>query len=130
MPTAEKSETPAVENGALNKTQKLAALLVILGTESAAAVLKQFQPREVEAISREMVRFNLISQEMQEQILEEFSEVAISASTCISAGIDYTRLALEKAMGTFKASDLIGRLTPNRAPAGAMQSIADMNPSR
>jgi flagellar motor switch protein FliG len=125
---SETSETPAGENGALTKTQKLAALLVILGTESAAAILKQFQPREVEAISREMVRFNLISREMQEQILEEFSEVAVSASTCISAGIDYTRLALEKALGTFKASDMIGRLSPNRAPGGAMQSIADMDP--
>ena len=125
--TAEKPEAPA-ENGALNKTQKLAALLVILGTESAAAILKQFQPKEVEAISREMVRFNLISRDLQGQILEEFSEVAVSASTCISAGIDYTRLALEKALGTFKASDMIGRLIPNRAPGGAMQSIAEMDP--
>src|ERR1039457_1030282 len=122
--TAEKSEE-AAENGALTKTQKLAALLVILGTESAGAILKQFQPREVEAISREMVRFNLISRELQEEILEEFSEVAVSASTCISAGIDYTRVALERALGTFKASDMIGRLLPNRAPGGAMQSIAE-----
>src|SRR5882672_5832790 len=101
--TAEQPEAPAAENGALNKTQKLAALLVILGTESAGTILKQFQPREVEAISREMIRFTLISRELQEQILEEFSEVAVSASTCISAGLDYTRTVLEKALGTFKA---------------------------
>jgi flagellar motor switch protein FliG len=75
-----------------------------------------------------MVKLNLISRELQEEILQEFSEVAVSASTCISAGVDYTRLALEKAMGTFKASDMIGRLLPNRAPAGAMQSVAEMDP--
>ena len=60
----------AAENGALSKTQKLAALLVMLGQDSAAAILKQFPPREVEAISREMIRFNLISRELQEEILE------------------------------------------------------------
>ncbi len=126
--TTETPEAPAAENGALSKTQQLAALLVMLGTESAGAILKQFQPKEVEAISREMVRFNLISREMQAQILEEFSEVAVAASTCVAAGVDYTRGALEKAMGTFKAGDLMGRLLPNRAPGGAMQSISEMDP--
>jgi len=120
-------ETPALENNALNKTQKLAALLVMLGPEGAAAMLKQFQPREVEAISREMVHFNLISREQQDQILQEFSEVAVSASTCVTAGIEFTRATLEKALGSFKASDLLGRMLPARAPSGAMQAVADMD---
>ena len=47
----------------------LAALLVMLGSESAAVILRQFQPREIEAISREMARFTLITREQQEQIL-------------------------------------------------------------
>src|ERR1041385_7963783 len=121
-------EAPAAENAALSKTQKLAALLVMLGPDSAAAVLKSYQPREVEAISREMIRFNLISYEQQQEILEEFSDVAVAASTSISAGGDVTRTTLEKAIGSFKASDVMGRVTPNRAPAGVMQTIADMDP--
>jgi len=44
MPAATQSmEAPASENGALNKTQKLAALLVMLGHDSAAAILKHFR---------------------------------------------------------------------------------------
>jgi flagellar motor switch protein FliG len=112
----------------LNKTQKLAALLVMLGPESAAVVLKQFQPREIEAISREMARFNLITQEQQEDILLEFSEVALAASTAITAGPEVTRHTLEKAVGTFKASDILGRVIPTHAPLGTMQTIADMDP--
>lgn len=125
---AEPTEASAAESVALNKTQKLAVLLVMLGPESAALVLKQFPPREVEAISREMINFNLISRQLQDEVLAEFSEVAISASTCIAAGIDVTRNTLERALGTFKASDVMGRVIPNRAPAGAMQTIADMDP--
>lgn len=124
-------EAPAestLENAALNKTQKLAALLVMLGTESAAQILKQFQPREIEAISREMARFNLISQRQQQEILQEFSEVAVTASTSVSAGVEVTRNTLERALGSFKASDVLGRVVSTRAPLGAMQAIADMDP--
>ena len=130
MPTAAPTAAaaPEAEKSELNKTQKLAALLVMLGPESASQILKQFQPREIEAISREMARFNLITREQQEEILSEFSEVAVAASTSLSAGVDVTRNTLEKALGTFKASDILGRVVPNKTPGGAMQSIADMDP--
>ncbi len=129
MPTIT-PETPeaVMETNVLNKVQKLAALLVMLGPESAAVILKQFQPREIEAISREMARFNLITREQQQDILMEFSSVAVSASTSVSAGVEVTRNTLEKALGSFKASDVLGRVTSTRAPVGAMQSIAEMDP--
>jgi flagellar motor switch protein FliG len=129
MPATTTETTEAtVEPGALNKTQKLAALLVMLGSESAAVILKQFQPREIEALSREMARFNLITRDQQQDILMEFSSVAVAASTSVSAGVDVTRNMLEKALGSFKASDVLGRVTSTRAPMGAMQSIAEMDP--
>lgn len=116
------------ETGALNKTQKLAALLVMLGSDSASVILKSFHPREIEAISREMARFNLITRDQQQDILAEFSEVAVAASTSVSAGVDVTRNMLERALGSFKASDVLGRVVTARAPLGAMQAIADMDP--
>src|SRR5579883_1048071 len=118
----------ASESGALNKTQKLAALLVMLGPESAALMLKRFEAREVEAIAREMTRATLITSEQQEEILREFSEVAIAASTGVSAGLDFARSTLEKALGSFKASDVLGRVVTMRASSGAMQAIAEMDP--
>jgi flagellar motor switch protein FliG len=128
MATAtETQDTASAQAGELTKTQKLAALLVMLGPESAAMILKQFEPREIETISRDMALFNLISREQQQQILEEFSHVAVMASTSVSAGIEVTRNTLERAVGTFKASDILGRVLPTRAPIGAMQSIADMD---
>ncbi|HEY9509865.1 MAG TPA: flagellar motor switch protein FliG [Verrucomicrobiae bacterium] len=121
------TDAAPVEGGAMTKIQKLAALLVMLGSESAGQILKQFSPREIEAISREMARFNLITMDQQEEILAEFSDVAISASTSLSAGVEVTRNTLEKALGTFKASDVMGRVLPSKAPLGAMQTIADMD---
>lgn len=128
MPVTETTPEAGTENGSLSKVQMLAALLVMLGADSAAIILRQFQPREIEAISREMARFTLISREQQEQILQEFSSVAVAASTSISAGADITRHTLEKALGSFKASDVMGRVTTTRSPLGSMQAIAEMDP--
>ncbi len=121
-------EGASPEGASLNKTQKLAALLVMLGPESAAVMLKRFEPREVEAIAREMTRSTLISREQQEEILREFSEVALAASTGVSAGLDFARTTLEKALGSFKASDVLGRVVTTRTSSGAMQAIAEMDP--
>jgi flagellar motor switch protein FliG len=128
MPETETATEAGAENGSLTKVQMLAALLVMLGSESASVILRQFQPREIEAISREMARFTLITRDQQEQILQEFSTVALAASTSISAGADVTRQTLEKALGSFKASDVMGRVTTTRAPLGSMQVIAEMDP--
>lgn len=128
-PPAEAPATEnAAENGALTKVQKLAALLVMLGPENASQILKQFQPREIEAITREMARFHLISREQQQEILREFTDVALAASTSVCAGVEVARTTLEKALGSFKASDVLGRVVSQRAPVGAMQAIADMDP--
>ncbi len=127
MPASFEIPAPASDAEALNKTQKLAALLVMLGPEGAAPILKQFPPREIEAISREMARSSLITREQQQGILREFSEVALAASTAVTAGVDVARNVLEKAVGNFKASDILGRLMPNRMEVGALQSIAELD---
>ena len=54
-------------------------------------------------------------------------DVAVAASTSVSAGVEVTRNTLEKALGSVKASDVLGRVTTTRAPIGAMQSVADMD---
>src|SRR5271154_1952755 len=96
-------EMPAVEISSMTKLQKLAALLIILGPESAAQILKIFDEHELETISLEMSRLTLISQELQREILREFSEVALQAGTGILGGVGFTRTALEKSVGLFRA---------------------------
>jgi flagellar motor switch protein FliG len=126
-PLLESAEaTTPTGGGRLSKIQKLAALLVMLGPDSAAQILKTLDAREIEAVSKEMAHFTLISQEQQMEILEEFSDVAVEASTAVAAGAEFTRTALEKAVGSAKASDILGRVAPNRAPSGAMQGVAEM----
>jgi len=116
------------EYAKLTKFQKLAALLAMLGSDNAAAVLKRFEIQEVEAISTEMAKMPMISQETQQELLKEFSEVAVQAGASLAAGVDAARATLEKTVGVFKATEIIGRVSPARTPVAAMQEVVDMEP--
>ncbi|SPE56892.1 Flagellar motor switch protein FliG [Verrucomicrobia bacterium] len=131
MPAQEappKAPAPAAEPSELSRVQKLAALLVILGPDAAAQILRGFESHEVETISSEMANFAMISQELQSEILQEFSEVAIQAGTAIRGGVDVTRATLEKAMGLYKATEILSRVAPSPSPVAAIGDLAEMEP--
>jgi flagellar motor switch protein FliG len=114
-----------VDVSKMSKLQKLAILLIVLGADSAAQILKHLDEHELEAVSAEMSKQSLVSHETQIEVLKEFSEVALEASTSVRGGIDYAQTTLEKAFGTSRASDVINRLSPRRAPAGPLQKLID-----
>jgi len=111
----------------MTRHQKLAALLVLLGVESASQILKNLDEHEVELISTEMSKLTLITQEMRAEILREFSEMAVQASTAVLGGAAYTKSVLEKSVGLFRASDIIGRVAPAPLPVGSMRQIVEMD---
>jgi flagellar motor switch protein FliG len=126
--TATERTNVAAEISRLSKIQKLAILLIILGPESAAQILKHLDEQELEAVTSEMSKQSLVSREMQLGILKEFSDVALQASTSVRGGLDYAQNTLEKAVGTFKASSVINRLAPSRTAVGPMQKLLDLEP--
>lgn len=112
----------------MSKVQKLAVLLVVLGPESSSSFLKSLTEPEVEAIAKEITRLPMIDQDIQREILQEFSEVVVEASTGLLGGLPFAQQTLEKSVGLFRASDLISRLSPSKTPVASMQHIADMEP--
>lgn len=127
MPATSDHAPVSMDVAKMSKIQKLSVLLVMLGPESASKILKQLDEHEIEAISTEMSKLGLVPQETQLDILREFSDVALQASTAVRGDSEYTREVLEKAVGLFKASDVLGRISPNRASVSVMQQIVDMD---
>jgi flagellar motor switch protein FliG len=122
------NEAPPTDIRQMSKIQKLAALLIILGPESASQIVKIFDEHELELISVEMSKLTLISQELQRDILHEFSQVALQSATGVLGGVGFTKAVLEKSVGTFRASDIISRIAPTPEPVAAMKQIIDMDP--
>lgn len=112
----------------MTKVQKLAALLIVIGPEAAAQVMKNLDEHELDVIAAEMAKMPMIPQDLQKDILKEFTEVAVEASTGILGGVSYTQTALEKSVGVFRATNIVGRVSPTRTPVATMQAIIEMEP--
>jgi flagellar motor switch protein FliG len=76
----------------LTRVQKLAILLMALGPDNAAHVLKNLDADELEAVSAQISRQPNVSEQVQLEVLREFSEAALHASTSSSR-----RTALQEA---------------------------------
>lgn len=121
------STAPVTDISKLTKVQKLAIFLIIIGQDSAAQILKHLDEHELEVVSAEMSKQTLVSQEVQNAILREFSDVALQAGTSVRGGAEYAQATLEKAVGSFKASNVMGRLAPARPPVGALEKVVDLD---
>ncbi len=126
--TKAKTDTDAaIEFAKLSKMQKLATLLLILDNDNAACILGQLDERDLETVTSEMTKITGISQALQQEVLREFSPVAVEAVTTISCGVARVKTMLEKSVGLFRASDIICRVSPTRAPVAAMEPIVELD---
>jgi flagellar motor switch protein FliG len=130
MPTVIEDSAPSEAKNAVSRmspNQKLAALLVTLGPESAAALMKNLNDSELALVTTEMTKFTLIDKEMQEEVLAEFQAVISQASSSVQGGVDYTRAVLEKFVGPTRAWELINRIAPVHTPVNSLQELLELD---
>ncbi|SHE21932.1 flagellar motor switch protein FliG [methanotrophic endosymbiont of Bathymodiolus puteoserpentis (Logatchev)] len=109
------------ENTELSQTEKTSLLLLTLGQERAASVLKNMGPKEVQAIGTTMAGLSNISNEMVDGVLEEFI-VTIKDKTALGVDSDaYIRDMLTNALGADKAGSIIDRILLGRDSKGIDQ---------
>lgn len=113
----------------LNKPQKLALFMIIIGPEAAADLLRNFDDSEIEAICQEMASFNLIDQQMQVKVVEEFSGIIGESMGGLLGGFAYTQQTLELAKGDYRAASILGRISPDRGTTNeVIAEIGEMEP--
>ncbi len=95
----------------LTGKQKAAVLLLSLGSEISAGIMKNLREDEIEELSLEIANIRRVPAEIKDQVLEEFYQICLAQEFILSGGIDSAREILEKALGSHKAHDIIGKLT-------------------
>lgn len=120
--TAEKTNPIA----GLNKIQKLAGLLVVLGPEEASVILSAFNQRQMEQIMGEMAKIEFVSADVQHALLEEFSSVTLDAVTSALGGVEKAQNVLEKSLGETKAREVLGRVAPEAAASPLLEDLRNM----
>jgi flagellar motor switch protein FliG len=90
--------------------RKAAILLVTLGEEASAELLRQLDEEEVQLIGREVARLNAVTPEQAEAVLEEFHQMSLAHDYVLKGGIEYARKLLNTAYGAEIAKKSLDRL--------------------
>lgn len=96
----------------LSGTQKSAILMMLLGEEEAAEILKNLSPKEVQHLGGAMYSVRNTDQETVNAVLDEFLAI-IKKQTSLGLGAgNYIRNVLNRALGADKAQSVLSRITP------------------
>lgn len=95
----------------LTGLQKSAVLLITLGPEKSASIFKHLKEEEIEELTLEIANTRSITPQIKDEVVNEFYQVCLAQQYIAEGGIGYAKELLEKALGTEKAMDVIGKLT-------------------
>lgn len=133
MDQQEMTEALREEIEGLTSTDRAAVLLLLLGEQEAANIIKYMDPKEVQRIGAAMVSAADMSQEAVNFVLDEFVSTLKNQSSLGLGTSDYVEDVLRRALGEDKAASVMGRILPGQASKGLdilkwmdARAIADM----
>ncbi len=98
--------------------QRAAILLLTLGEQDAAEVLKHLSARDVQSVGTAMAGLSSVSREQVEKVLDKLDE-DMGMQTSLGVGTEeYIRKILTNALGETKAGGLIDRILLGRSSKG------------
>ena len=106
--------------GKMTGPKKAAILLLALGEDAAADVMKNLEEAEIQQVGYYMSRFTDVSPEELDLVLEEFYRNSVMADegVNISSSPDFVKNALTKALGADRAKELSDNLRAGEEEAG------------
>ena len=127
---AELEDSPSERYRRMSRVKRLSMLMVVLGPETAATLLKRFDSKQAQAICKEISESSIIDTEMQELVLEEFSDIIEESVNSQLGGMDFAQKALILAHGDFRANSMMNKIAPVRDDLDLMDDIDDMEPGQ
>ncbi len=103
-------------------------MLVLLGDDVAAGVMKHLNEVEIEQLSKEISNIGPISADKAEQTAEELYQLLVANRFVSEGGVDYARKIILKTLGAGSAKRIIDRLSTSYASFNAFQAIDKINP--
>ena len=95
----------------MTSTQKVAALLILLGPTTASEVLKNISDEDLlEQITLEIASLNKVPSDILTDILEEFRALFQASTYISSGGINYAKQLLELTYGESQAEKMLNKL--------------------
>lgn len=110
-----------------NGIERAAVLLMTLGEQSAAQVMRELGPKEVQRVGLAMASVGAITKDQVNNVLETFI-TTVDEQTSVGVGTDdYIKKVLTDALGEDKASGMIDRILMGRNSKG-LEALKWMEP--
>src|SRR3954451_8311419 len=90
--------------------RKAAIILIQLGRDKAGEVLSHLSDAEVEAISAEIARLQVVDAAESGAVLSEVTEMATAQANIAPGGLAFARTMLEQSLGSECANEIMDRL--------------------
>src|SRR3954452_16781398 len=95
---------------ALPGLRKAGGSLAQMSKEEAGAILAQLRPREVESLTRELMRLGLVEVADVDEVMTEFHGLMTAQHFVAQRGVEFAREILAAGLGEDKAEGILSRL--------------------
>src|SRR3954452_24718643 len=110
MPAAGAAVPEAAERPSMPGLRKAAVFLAQMSKEEAGLLLAQLRPREVESITRELMRLGSVDSEDVDNVMNEFHSLMTAQHFIGRGGVEFAREILAAGLGEDKAEGILSRL--------------------
>jgi len=104
---SEQSQTGKMK---ISPLQKAALIIIAMGVQNAAQVMKNLNDTEIEKITIEIAKLRNVPAEVLGSVIEEFYQLMLANKYIVQGGLDYAQKVLESAWGHKRAEDIIKRV--------------------
>jgi flagellar motor switch protein FliG len=109
----------------LEGSKRAAIVLLALGKEASTQVLKNLDDTEVERIAAEIAALGPVPEDVQNKVLRDYTQALASTAGSRRGGIDTASDMLESALGSSKASEVVGKVKRLSA-VGSIRKLEQM----
>ncbi len=113
----------------LSGAQRAAVFLLGVGEQSATAIMRHMEPREVQRIGEAMASIATVSNEQVEAVLREFHQRSSALNPLGLAAPEFTRRVLTQALGESKARSMLAKVMPGKQQTSGIEALKWMDPS-
>jgi flagellar motor switch protein FliG len=104
-------------------TQKAAILLLSVGPDVSAEIMKHLDEKEIENITSEITHLRKVTSNVKEQVMTEFHQLALDANIVSYGGIDTARELLKRTFGPEKAAGMLKKMGGGRSTDKPFQFV-------
>jgi flagellar motor switch protein FliG len=115
----------------MNGARKAAILMAVMGEEAASAVYRTLPHKEVEVVTKELAELGRVPAEAVQEVLEEYSQLALTHDYLAEGGPELATRLLVKAFGNDTANNLLQKVGQlQRLSASQLDSLQKADPQQ